>query len=96
MGDYANDAIESELSLYMEDEEGDLILGGEDEQYEFKEIIKETLKAWCLLMSGNARHWVPKSKCSITTTRDENGFFILSIPTWLRIRKMNEALKSNQ
>lgn len=92
MGDYADDAVEAALLYHLEYGEDDLIIQRQPEYYEFIKVLKETEKAWQLLMTGGATHWIPKSKCSITTIPDENGLFILTIPHWLRKKKMDEAL----
>lgn len=93
MGDYADDAVESALLASLDDNDDYIIAQRTVEQYEFVSVLHETPKAWQILMTGGARHWIPKSKCSISTEPDENGLFLLSIPHWLFKKKMEQALK---
>jgi len=92
MGDYANDAIERDLGIYLNEMHGDssyeedlgenladctnYVKVSENDNLEFKSIKKETPKAWLLIMSGDAEYWFPKSKCSIKNN-------ILTVPKWL-------------
>ncbi len=94
MGDYADEAVEAALLYHLDYGEDDLIIQRQPEYYEFIKVLQESPKAWQLLMTGGATHWIPKSVCSITTVPDENGLFMLTIPHWLFKKKMEQALKA--
>lgn len=79
MGEYANDAFERDFHDYLDRWEG----GGrpkrnpvEFKTFEIKGVVRETDKAWLVEMSGGAKRWFPKSKCTLTI-----GF--ISVPEWL-------------
>jgi len=89
MSDYANDAIERDLS-YLDIENPDDVDGftvkSHLERYEFIEVKSETDKAWLFVMVGGNELWLPKSKCSIEGN-------IVQIPSWLAERIVNTQNK---
>lgn len=92
MGEYADDSIEREWNEMLDEiEDGDIddssfIRGGIAYTiFEFKSIKKETEKAWCIIMTGGAERWYPKSKCIV------NGDMI-AIPNWLKDKIMETEL----
>jgi hypothetical protein len=90
--DHAEDAIDRDLSMgcnmdaYVARRRPARI---EQSNFEFSSMIRETSKAWLLVMSGGATRWFPKSHCSIS----DNTVYL---PTWLESMMFDEATRKLQ
>ena len=86
MGEYADDAIERDLSYHIDEfqentnelfeTDNSFIKSDEYISYEFNRVKSETSKSWLLIMNGGHELRLPKSQCEIKDN-------IVLIPRWL-------------